>query len=60
MNNITISDTFCQLAEPILKDHNAQTPVPVAPDFLARAQAIWGANPEGKPLSEFVLEGRGV
>jgi antitoxin (DNA-binding transcriptional repressor) of toxin-antitoxin stability system len=29
------------------------------PDFLARAKAIWGEQPPGKPLSEFVLEARG-
>jgi antitoxin (DNA-binding transcriptional repressor) of toxin-antitoxin stability system len=29
------------------------------PDFLARAKAIWGEQPLGKPLSELVLEARG-
>lgn len=29
------------------------------PDFLARAKAIWGENPQGKPLSEIVNESRG-
>jgi antitoxin (DNA-binding transcriptional repressor) of toxin-antitoxin stability system len=29
------------------------------PDFLARAKAIWGEQPPGKPLSEIVLEARG-
>jgi antitoxin (DNA-binding transcriptional repressor) of toxin-antitoxin stability system len=29
------------------------------PDFLARAKAIWGEEPSGKPLSELVLEARG-
>ena len=29
------------------------------PDFLARAKAIWGEQPPGKPLSELVLEARG-
>jgi antitoxin (DNA-binding transcriptional repressor) of toxin-antitoxin stability system len=29
------------------------------PDFLARAKAIWGDSPTGKPLSELVTEGRG-
>lgn len=33
-------------------------PVP-QPDFLARAQAIWGEQPPGKPLSAMVAEGRG-
>lgn len=33
---------------------------PVAqPDFLARARAIWGEKPAGKPLSEVVSEARG-
>jgi antitoxin (DNA-binding transcriptional repressor) of toxin-antitoxin stability system len=30
-----------------------------APDFLARAKAIWGESPTGKPLSELVTEARG-
>ena len=34
------------------------TPAP-RPDFLARAKAIWGEQPPGKPLSELVLEARG-
>jgi len=29
------------------------------PDFLARAKAIWGEQPTGKPLSEVVAEARG-
>ena len=29
------------------------------PDFLARAKLIWGEQPEGKPLSALVAEGRG-
>jgi len=29
------------------------------PDFLARAKAIWGELPPGKPLSEVVAEARG-
>ena len=29
------------------------------PDFLARAKAVWGEQPPGKPLSELVLEARG-
>ena len=33
-------------------------PVP-RPDFLARAKAIWGEQPPGKPLSDLVLEARG-
>jgi antitoxin (DNA-binding transcriptional repressor) of toxin-antitoxin stability system len=34
------------------------TPAPRA-DFMARAKAIWGEQPPGKPLSELVLEARG-
>lgn len=30
------------------------------PDFLARAKAIWGEQPPGKPLSELVTDARGV
>ena len=29
------------------------------PDFLARAQAIWGEHPTGPPLSALVAESRG-
>ncbi len=29
------------------------------PDFLARAKAVWGDNPQGKSLSELVAKGRG-
>ncbi len=29
------------------------------PDFLARAKAIWGERPAGKPLSAVVAEARG-
>lgn len=29
------------------------------PDFLARAKAIWGDQPPGKPLSAIVAEARG-
>ena len=29
------------------------------PDFLARAKAIWGELPPGRPLSEVVAEARG-
>jgi len=28
------------------------------PDFLARAKAIWGERPAGKPLSAVVAEAR--
>ncbi|PWU12484.1 MAG: hypothetical protein C5B50_21335 [Verrucomicrobia bacterium] len=30
-----------------------------SPDFLRRAENIWGKDPQGKPLSELVAEGRG-
>ena len=33
-------------------------PAPSSPDFLARAQAIWGPQPEGTPLSTLVEEAR--
>jgi antitoxin (DNA-binding transcriptional repressor) of toxin-antitoxin stability system len=33
-------------------------PVVPTPDFLARAKAIWGDSPPGKPLSALVSEGR--
>ena len=37
-------------------------PEPIAarsPDFMARAEGIWGKKPKGKPLSEIVSEARG-
>lgn len=37
----------------------ATQPVVAQPDFLARAKAIWGEQPTGKPLSEVVAEARG-
>jgi len=30
-----------------------------APDFLARAKAVWGDAPAGAPLSQMVSEARG-
>ncbi len=30
-----------------------------SPDFLARAKAVWGERPKGKPLSALVSEARG-
>jgi antitoxin (DNA-binding transcriptional repressor) of toxin-antitoxin stability system len=35
-------------------------PEPATPDFLARAQAIWGDQPDGASLSSLVEEGRGT
>jgi len=34
-------------------------PTTPAPDFLARAQAVWGTTPAGPPLSAIVDESRG-
>ncbi len=34
--------------------------IPQQPDFLARAKAVWGENPQGKPLSEIVNDSRGT
>lgn len=31
----------------------------MTPDFLARAKAVWGETPLGKPLSTVVSESRG-
>jgi antitoxin (DNA-binding transcriptional repressor) of toxin-antitoxin stability system len=31
----------------------------VTPDFLARAKAVWGEAPPGKPLSAVVSDARG-
>jgi len=33
---------------------------PKTPDFVGRAQAIWGVKPEGAPLSEIVHDSRGA
>jgi antitoxin (DNA-binding transcriptional repressor) of toxin-antitoxin stability system len=33
--------------------------VALTPDFLARAQSIWGTQPVGAPLSALVHEARG-
>jgi antitoxin (DNA-binding transcriptional repressor) of toxin-antitoxin stability system len=30
-----------------------------SPDFVARARAVWGDEPRGKPVSELVSEARG-
>jgi antitoxin (DNA-binding transcriptional repressor) of toxin-antitoxin stability system len=35
-------------------------PSPAIPDFLARAQSIWGEEPEGVAMSDLVEEGRGA
>jgi antitoxin (DNA-binding transcriptional repressor) of toxin-antitoxin stability system len=32
---------------------------PKTPDYVGRAQAIWGAKPEGTTLSEIVHDSRG-
>lgn len=44
-----------------LQQRRAKTAAAKAPepDFLARAKAVWGNSPDGKPLSELVAEGRG-
>ncbi len=36
-----------------------ESPAPATPDFLARAQVIWGPNPTGPALSTVVHESRG-
>jgi antitoxin (DNA-binding transcriptional repressor) of toxin-antitoxin stability system len=33
---------------------------PKTPDYVGRAQAIWGAKPEGATLSEIVHDSRGT
>ena len=38
--------------------HKAHTVSAAEPDFLARAKAVWGEKPAGKPLSECVSESR--
>jgi hypothetical protein len=44
-----------------LEQRRSRTPVIPAlePDFFARAKAIWGDAPAGKPLSALVSEARG-
>jgi len=34
-------------------------PSPAAPDFIGRAEVIWGKQPEGEALSALVDESRG-
>ena len=41
-----------------LQQRHSKTSGNSEPDFLARAKAVWGDKPEGKPLSELVAEGR--
>jgi len=36
----------------------APRPAGGLPDFVARARAIWGRRPGGKPTSEIVIEAR--
>ena len=36
-----------------------ESPALATPDFLARAQAVWGTNPTGPALSTVVNESRG-
>jgi len=36
----------------------APRPVGGLPDFVARARAMWGRRPHGKPTSEIVIEAR--
>jgi len=42
-----------------LERRRSKPPEVPEPDFLARAKAVWGDNPEGKPLSKLISEGRG-
>jgi len=35
-----------------------QAPVNGLPDFVARARALWGKHPAGKPTSDLVIDGR--
>jgi len=41
-----------------LPEEGATPPTAAEPDFLARAKAIWGEQPAGKPLSALVSESR--
>ena len=40
------------------RPRKAVTALPQEPDFLARAKAIWGDAPAGRPLSALVSEAR--
>ena len=44
-----------RIVPPLTHDLNAKTP-----DYVGRAQSIWGVKPEGTPLSEIVHDSRGV
>jgi hypothetical protein len=53
---------FEQLLRELENGSRAQAgmePPAAAPDFLARAKAVWGEKPPGKPLSAIVSEARG-
>jgi hypothetical protein len=41
-----------------LPEQGATPPGAAEPDFLARAKAIWGEQPAGKPLSALVSDSR--
>ncbi len=41
------------------QDRTVARVLPPAPDYLARAQAIWGNDPAGATLSTLVEEARG-
>ena len=44
-----------RIVPPLVHDLKLETP-----DYVARAQAIWGAKPEGTPLSQIVHDSRGA
>ncbi|NBV87431.1 MAG: hypothetical protein EBS01_14470 [Verrucomicrobia bacterium] len=44
-----------RIVPPLTRDLNAKTP-----DYMGRAQAIWGLKPEGSLLSEIVHDSRGA
>lgn len=43
---------------PVSPPGQAGPPSPAQPDFLARAKAIWGDLPSGKPLSAIIADAR--
>lgn len=44
--------------KPVARLLPAKDRSPAKPDFLARAKAIWGDQPEGESLSQLVAESR--
>jgi len=56
---VTQQDTIVAKLVPVTPARPLSSPILEQPDFLARARAIWGEKPAGKPVSAIVDEARG-